>query len=43
VRLNGSEQNIFYDGKFYIEMVNNEEQLKELEKHSEELNKLKEE
>lgn len=43
VRLNGSEQNIFYDGKFYIEMVNNEEQLKELEAHSEELKKLKEE
>ena len=43
VRVNGSEQNIFYDGKFYIEQTNKEEQLKELELHKELINKLKEE
>lgn len=43
VRINSSEQNIFYDGKFYIEQTNKEEQLKELESHKEEIKKLQEE
>lgn len=43
VRINSSEQNIFYDGKFYIEQTNKEEQLKELELHKEEIKKLQEE
>lgn len=43
VRINASEQNILYDGDlFYIEMVNKDEQIKELELHKEEINKLKE-
>lgn len=43
VRINWSEQNIFYDGKFYIEQTNKEEQLKELELHKDEITKLQEE
>lgn len=43
VIINGSEQALLYDGKFYIQVNNRELQMEELAKHEEEINGYKEE
>jgi hypothetical protein len=43
VIINGSEQALLYDGKFYVQVNNRELQMEELAKHEEEINKYKEE